>query len=118
MSIRGTPLSHQVPDEDPGRVFLRELRDTAVTTHVGLQGFLLGAECIEQIQGQLPVVPFVVPPQQDMQRNCELAGLIKHRPGHEAPGEKAGGRDARFDQRQDQPVNNLVDRFPGGQCPV
>lgn len=50
-----------MPDEEPGRVVPRELRDAGVPAHVGVQRLLLGAEGVEQVQCQLPVVSFVVP---------------------------------------------------------
>ena len=83
--------------EESGRVMPRELRNTGVPAHVGLQRLLCGGEGVEQVQCQLPVVSFVVPLQQDVQRNRDLTGLVEHGTGHEAPGEEAGSREARFD---------------------
>src|SRR5680860_993251 len=87
-----------MPGEEPGRVVPRELRDAGVPAHVGVQRLLLGAEGVEQVQCQLPVVSFVVPLQQDVQRNRDLTGLVDRGAGHETPGEETGGREARFDQ--------------------
>ena len=74
--------------------------------------FSWGAEGVEQVQCQLPVVSFVVPLQQDVQRNRDLTGLVEHGAGHETPGEETGGRDARFDQRQPDTDGDHPARVP------
>jgi hypothetical protein len=71
-----------------------------VPAHIGVQPLLLGAEGVEQVQGQLPVVSFVVSLQQDLQWNGELPGLLEHGAGHDTAGEQKGGRDARLEHRQ------------------
>src|SRR5213080_3703720 len=94
------PASLQVSGEELGRGVPRELRDAGVPTHIGVQRLLLGAEGVEQVQGRLPVVPFVVPLQQDVQRNGDLAGLLECGARHETPGEETGGDDERLDHRK------------------
>jgi hypothetical protein len=89
-----------VPDEEPGRVVPCERRDAGVPAQVGLERLLPGAEGVEQVQRQLAVVAFVVPLQQDQQRNGDLPGLVENDAGHETPGEKNGGLDAWLDQGQ------------------
>src|SRR6266498_1722900 len=94
------PASLQVPGEEPGPVVSLELRDAGVPAQIGVQRLLRGAEGVEQVQGRLPVVPFVVPLQQDQQRNGDLPGLLEQGAGHETPGEQKSGRDTRLDHRQ------------------
>ena len=53
-----------MPGEEPGTGVDLELRDAGVPAEIGVQRLLLGAEGVEQVQGRLPVVPFVVPLQQ------------------------------------------------------
>ena len=43
-------------------------RDSAMTTHAGLQRLLRRTEGVEQVECHLPVVAFVVPLQQHVQR--------------------------------------------------
>ncbi len=60
------PASLQVPGEEPVRLLPGVLRDAGMPAHIGVQRLLLGAEGVEQVQGHLPVVSFVVPLQQDV----------------------------------------------------
>lgn len=46
-----------------------------VPAQMGVQRLLLGAEGVEQVQGRLPFHPYVVPLQQQLQRNGDLPGL-------------------------------------------
>ncbi len=110
-----SPMPITVPrcrGEEPVPGFALELRDAGVPAHIGVQRLLLGAEGVEQIQGQLPVVSFVVPLQQDLQRNSDLPGLLEHGAGHETPGEQNGGRDARLDHRQPEADGDQPSRVP------
>ena len=66
-----------MPREKPRPVVHLELRDAGVPAHICVQRLLLGAEGVEQVQGQLPVVSFVIPLQQDLQRNGDLPGLLE-----------------------------------------
>lgn len=79
-----------------------------------MQRLLPGAESVEQVQGRLSVVPFVVPLQQDVQRNGDLAGLLEHGARDETPGEQNGGRDARLDHRQPDPDADHSPEYPTG----
>ena len=51
----GELASLQVPGEEPVPVVPLERRDAGMAAHVGVQRLLLGAEGVEQVQGQLPV---------------------------------------------------------------
>src|SRR5690606_1522134 len=84
------PVSPQVPGEEPGGGVRGVLRDAGVSAHVGVQGLLLGAEGVEQVQQRLPVVALVVPLQEDVQRDGDPAGLLDDHAGYEAPGEETG----------------------------
>ena len=101
-----------MPGEEPVPLVPLELRDAGVSAHVGVQRLFLGAEGVEQVQGPLPVVAFVVPLQQDLQRNGDLPGLLEHGAGHETPGEQQGGRDARLDHRQPDADGDHSSRVP------
>jgi hypothetical protein len=83
-----------------------------VPAHIGVQLLLLGTEGVEQVQGHLPVVSFVIPLQQDLQRNGDPPGLLEHRAGHKTPGEQQRGRDARLDHRQPDADGDHPARVP------
>ena len=101
-----------MPGDEPVPVVALELRDAGVPAHIGVQRLLLGAEGVEQVQGQLPVVSFVVPLQRDPQRKGDLPGLLEHGAGHETPGEQKGGRDTRLDHRQPDADGDHPSRVP------
>ena len=75
----------------------------------------------EEVKRGLPVVPLVVPLQQDVQWDGDPAGFLDDDAGHVAPGEEAGGDDAGLGQRQpdadgDHP-SGVADRATDlGQC--
>ncbi len=79
---------------------------------MGMQGLLLGAEGVEQVQGRLPVVSFVVPLQQHVQRNGDPAGLREHGARHETPGEQDSCRDTRFGHCQPDADGDHAPRVP------
>src|SRR5690348_14671171 len=83
--------SVQVSGEEPVPGVPLELRNPGMASHVGVQRLLLGTEGVEQIEGHLPVVSFVVPLQQDLQRNGDLPRLVENGAGHVTPGEQNGG---------------------------
>ena len=64
---RPDPASLQMRGEEPVPG-LPSNRGSPVPTYVGVQRLPFGAEGVEQVQGQLPVVRFVVALQQDLQR--------------------------------------------------
>lgn len=76
---------------------------------------------VEQLRGRLPVVAFVVPLQQHMQRDGDPASLLGHRARHETPGEQAGGHDAGFhhhrqsDAEEDHPSRVAARAVDPGQ---
>jgi hypothetical protein len=66
-----------MPGEEAGRGVELERRDTSVPAEIGVRRLLPRAEGVEQVQGQPPVVPFVVPLQQNLQRTgATPAGLL------------------------------------------
>lgn len=74
-----------MPGEEPGRVVHLEPRDTGVPAQIGVQRLLPGAGGVEQVQGRLPFRPFVVPLQQELQRNGDLPGRLGQGVGYETP---------------------------------
>ncbi|MFV0434668.1 MAG: homocysteine S-methyltransferase family protein [Leucobacter sp.] len=89
--------------EERGHVVSGVLRNPAVPARAGVQGLLLRAEGVEQVQRVLPVVVLVVPLQQHVQRNGDPARLLRDAAGDEAPGEQVRGCDPRLDGRQPDP---------------
>src|SRR5690606_41088308 len=69
--------SGQVPDEEAGRILPGLRRHAAMPGHARVERLLGGAECIEQIQCHLPVVAFVVPLEQDVERYRHLPCLFE-----------------------------------------
>ena len=56
----------QVVDEEPDRAADFEGRDFPMRARVGVQGLLGRAECIEQLHGGVPRLPFIVPLQHEL----------------------------------------------------
>src|SRR6195952_5954090 len=100
---RGSAALGQVPGKEPGPLVHLELRDAGVTAHIGAQRLLPRAERVEEVQGGLSVVGFVVPLQQDLKRNGDLPGFVEHASGQEASREEAGSPNTRLDHRPPDP---------------
>lgn len=64
-----------MPGEEPACVVPLEARDAGVSAHVGVQGLLGRAEDVEQVEGHLAVVAFVVPLEEHQQRDGDLPGF-------------------------------------------
>jgi hypothetical protein len=90
-------VSREVPDEELCTCVDFEGGDASVPTKVGVQCLLWGTKGIEQVERGLPVVAFVVPLQQHLQRDGQVASLVQSRPGHETSGEEVRGADSGLD---------------------